>query len=292
MNAIAASELIINERGAIHHLNCRPEEIAPLVIAVDDPTRVFEVSKYFDKIYFQNSHLEFVTHTGTIGNTALSVLNTGIGINNIDIAMNELDALVNINFKTRQIKSNPVSLKIVHIGTSGSSQGDIPVGAFVASSHGLGLDNLLHFYQFENNEEEKQILQSFKTHTQIHTSVSAPYINSAGISLLKHFVRGFHIGITATCPGFYGPQGRVLRMGLKNPHLQELLSSFRLGNHRICNFDMGTAAIYGIGNILSHQCLSLSVVTSNRITGELTRNADAAIEKLIKNTLDILTTNV
>ncbi len=291
MNALAASELIVNERGAIYHINCRPEEIAPLIITVGDPDRVPVISKYFDEIYFKNSHREFVTHTGRIGNQKVSVLSTGIGPDNIDIVLNELDALANIDMVTRQIKPHPVSLKIVRMGTAGSLQKDIPVDSFVASTHGLGLDNLLNFYCLENNEEEKQILHAFQTHTQIHSAFTNPYISGAGVSLLKNFAKGYHAGITVTCPGFYGPQGRVLRMGLKHPHLISQLTSFRFGNHRIGNFEMETSAIYGMGKILGHQCLSLSVIVANRVSQDFSKNATVAIENLIKTSLEILISN-
>lgn len=291
MNFLAASELIINERGAIYHLNCRPEEIAPTIITVGDPDRVAKVSKHFDEIYFRNAHREFVTHTGRIGKQSISVVSTGIGPDNIDIVLNELDALANINFETRQLKPAPVSLKIIRMGTAGSLQKDIPVDSFVASTHGLGLDNLLNFYQPENNEQEVQILQAFQTHTQIQSGTSLPYISSAGVSLLKNFASGYHLGITVTCPGFYGPQGRVLRMGLKHPNLIDQLTSFRFGNHRIANFEMETSAIYGMGKILGHQCLSLSAIVANRVTGDFSKESDLTIEKLIKTSLDILISN-
>ena len=153
-SSIAPSELIINERGAIYHLNCRPEEMAQTIITVGDPDRVKEVSKHFDRIEYQNQHREFITHTGYIGNKRLSVVSTGIGPDNIDIVINELDALANIDFNTRQVKESLTSLNIIRVGTSGSLQADIPVDHFVASTHGLGLDNLLNFYQHHNNEEE------------------------------------------------------------------------------------------------------------------------------------------
>ncbi len=286
MSTIAASELIINERGAIYHLNCRPEEIAPTIITVGDPDRVKEVSKHFDSIEYRNHHREFITHTGYIGKKRLTVVSTGIGPDNIDIVLNELDALVNIDLSTRTIRDTLTSLQIIRVGTSGSLQKDIPVDSFVASTHGLGIDNLLNFYLFQNNEEEKQILHAFQTHTQIHQGISAPYVNGAGIHLLKQFVQHFHQGITVTCPGFYGPQGRVLRMGLAQPQLIDRLSSFQFGQHRITNFEMETSAIYGMGKILGHHCLSLSAIVANRISKEFSKDGNAAIEKLIVQTLE------
>jgi uridine phosphorylase len=285
MKSIEASELIITDRGAIYHMNCRPEEIATTVITVGDPDRVKEVSKHFDSIEFKNQHREFVTHTGYLGKKRISVTSTGIGPDNIDIVLNELDALVNIDFETRTIKDTLTPLNIIRVGTSGSLQKEIPVDSFVASTHGLGLDNLMNFYQHQNNEEEKQIIHSFNTHTQLHHGISAPYITGAGVSLLKEFVDGFHSGITVTCPGFYGPQGRVLRMGLTQPQLIDSLTSFSFGQHRISNFEMETSAIYGMGKVLGHHCLSLSAIVANRISREFSKDGAAAVEKLISKTL-------
>ncbi len=292
MKSIEPSELIINDRGAIYHINCRPEEIAQTVITVGDPDRVKEVSKHFDKIEFKNQHREFITHTGYLGKKRLSVTSTGIGPDNIDIVLNELDALVNIDFETRTIRESLQSINIIRVGTSGSLQKEIPVDSFVASTHGLGIDNLMNFYQHQNNEEEKQIMHSFNTHTQLHHGISAPYITGAGVSLLKEFVDGFHRGITVTCPGFYGPQGRVLRMGLTQPQLIDSLTSFNFGQHRISNFEMETAAIYGMGKVLGHHCLSLSAIVANRITREFSKDGGAAVEKLIEKTLEIIDSNI
>lgn len=288
MNRIAESELIINNRGAVYHINCRPEEIAHTIITVGDPDRVAEVSKHFDRIEFKNQHREFVTHTGFVGQKRISCVSTGIGPDNIDIVINELDALVNIDFETRQIKEKLTPLNIVRVGTSGSLQRSIPVDSFVASTHGLGLDNLMNFYLLNNNEEEKQLLQAFNTHTQMHQRISNPYISAADISLLKNFVEGFHQGITVTCPGFYGPQGRVLRMGLTHPELIDQLTSFNFGQHRITNFEMETSAIYGMGKVLGHHCLSLSAIVANRIAKEFSKDGAAAVENLIVKTLEIL----
>ena len=292
MSRIAESELIINNRGAIYHLDCIPTEIATNIITVGDPDRVKEVSKHFDKIECKNQHREFVTHTGFIGNKRISCISTGIGTDNIDIVLNELDALVNIDFATRQIKEQLTHLNIIRIGTSGSLQKNIPVDSFVASSHGLGIDNLLNFYLLQNNNEEEQLVQQFITQTQLHNKFAHPYISSASGFLLKHFVTGFHQGITVTCPGFYGPQGRVLRMGLANAALIDNLTTFSFGNHRISNFEMETAGIYGLGKILGHHCLSVNAIVANRITKEFSKDANAAVDNLIKKSLQILTENI
>lgn len=288
MHRIEASELIINQRGAVYHLNCRPEEIAETIITVGDPDRVSEVSKHFDHIEFKNQHREFVTHTGTIGSKRLSVVSTGIGPDNIDIVLNELDALVNINFEERQINSTLKSLKIIRLGTSGSLQQHIPVDSFVASTHGLGLDNLLNFYIHQHNEQELQILDAFKKHTHLQQGISEPYIHAASVSLLKEFVAGYHQGITVTCPGFYGPQGRVLRLGLAHPELINQFGNFQFGQHQITNFEMETSAIYGLGHILGHQCLSLSAIVANRISKEFSKDGAATVENLIVKSLEII----
>ena len=287
MNRIAASELIINDRGAVYHVNCRPEEIANTVITVGDPDRVKEVSKHFDRVECKNNHREFVTHTGFIGSKRISVVSTGIGPDNIDIVLNELDALVNIDFETRTIKENLTQLNIIRVGTSGSLQEEIPVDSFVVSTHGLGLDNLMNFYRHSNNDEELQIKQSFVTHTQID-AVTQPYIFGASPALLKEFVKDFHHGITVTCPGFYGPQGRVLRLGLAQPNLIDSLTSFGFGNHRISNFEMETSAIYGLGKTLGHHCLSLSAIVANRISKEFSKDGNAGVENLIVKALGVV----
>jgi uridine phosphorylase len=292
MSRIAESELIINPRGAIYHLDLRPEEIAGTVITVGDPDRVREVSKHFDSVEVIRQHREFITHTGYVGKKRLTVLSSGIGPDNIDIVVNELDALVNIDFESRQIKSQLKPINIIRIGTSGSLQPDIPVDAFVASTHGLGIDNLLNFYRHEQNDEEQQLLQSFVTHTQLHGPMSHPYISSAAASLLKHFVKDFHRGITVTCPGFYGPQGRVLRLGVFNPGLINRLTDFRFGQHRVTNFEMETSAIYGLGKLLGHNCLALNAIVANRVKQEFSKDGKTAVEKLIVRFLEIFSSSI
>lgn len=286
MQRIAESELIITPRGSIYHLDIHPEELAPTVITVGDPGRVQEVSKHFDRVEYRNSHREFISHTGYIGNKRLTVLSSGIGPDNIDIVINELDALVNIDFTSRTIKPVLTSLNILRLGTSGSLQYDIPVDSFVASTHGLGIDNLLNFYRFSHNDEEQQLLQAFVTQTQLHQSISQPYISGAGSSLLKHFVDGFHRGITVTCPGFYGPQGRILRLGLSNPELVDRLTQFSYGAHRITNFEMETSAIYGLGRLLGHQCLSVNAIVANRVAKQFSKDGKQAVENLIVRVLE------
>lgn len=287
---IAESELIINNRGAIYHLDLRPEEIAPTVILVGDPDRVKEVSKHFDEITVQRAHREFISHTGRVGKKPISVISSGIGTDNIDIVMNEIDALVNIDFETRTIKNQHTSLSIFRFGTCGSLQADIPVDAMVAGTHGLGIDNLLNYYLPQNNSEEEQIIQHFLQHTQLGPSFAQPSIASCSAHLIKHFGAEYHKGITVTCPGFYGPQGRVLRLGLAYPQLINQFTSFYFGNHRIANFEMETSAIYGLGKLLGHHCLSLNAIVANRIIKQFSKDGKAAVENLIQKSLAIIET--
>jgi len=288
MARIAESELIVNNRGAIYHLDLRPEELASNIIVVGDPGRVELVSRYFDRIEVKAHHREFITHTGSVGKKRVSVISTGIGTDNIDIVLNEVDALVNIDLSTREIKPNLSSVNIIRIGTCGSLQADVPVDGHVAGTHGLGIDNLLNFYRLEQNNEEKELLHSFVTHTQLHGQMAYPYIAGAGVSLIKHFVKDFYHGITVTCPGFYGPQGRVLRLGIRNPNLINSLTSFRFGQHRISNFEMETSAIYSLGKLLGHHCLSLNAVVANRVQKEFSKDAGIAVDNLIKKVLNII----
>src|SRR5579862_9444690 len=275
MQRIEESELIINDRGAVYHLNIKPEELAHHIITVGDPERVDLVGKFFDRIETKSRHREFVSCTGLVGKRRITVVSTGIGTDNIDIVLNELDALVNVDFETRTIKKSLTQLNIIRIGTAGSLQLNIPVDSFVVSTHGLGIDNLLNFYVHQQNEEEKELLHSFVTLTQMHNLFSHPYITGASSSLIKHFVNGFHQGITVTCPGFYGPQGRVIRLGLSNPTFIDKLTQFQFGNHRIANFEMETAGIYGLGKILNHHCLSISAIVANRINKQFSKDGNS-----------------
>jgi uridine phosphorylase len=289
MQRIAESELIINSRGAIYHLDVRPDELAETVIVVGDPDRVKKVSVHFDKIEHRLQHREFITHTGYIGSKHLSVISTGIGPDNIDIVFNELDALANIDFETREVKSNLTKLNIIRFGTSGSLQADIPVDAFVASSHGLGLDNLLNFYSYKKTSDDKAMADAFIEQTGLDTAITNPYAFSGSEKLLQKFGDGFHKGITVTCPGFFGPQGRVLRLPLASPGLVDKLTHFSFNNHRITNFEMETSAIYGLGRLMGHECMSVNAIIANRVVKEFSKDSNAAVEKLIIKALEALT---
>jgi uridine phosphorylase len=285
---IAHSELIITNESCIYHLDLAPDEIADTVILVGDPARVPMVSKYFDEIVVRKAHREFITHTGYLGSKKISVVSTGIGCDNIDIVLNELDALVNIDFKTREVFAEKRSLTIIRLGTSGALQPDIPVDSLVASTFGIGLDNLLHYYRYEHNAEESFILNDFKNHTSLNGSLLQPYVTEGSFRLLNHFSQDMIHGITATCPGFYAPQGRRLRLPLAFPNLVSQLSDFRSGMHRITNFEMETSAIYGLGKLLGHQCLSISTIIANRSLKTFSANAPQAVDLMIKKALTVI----
>lgn len=288
MNPIAESELILDKRGAVYHLGLRPEELAETVLLVGDPDRVEKVSRHFDKIDFTGKHREFITHTGYLGTKRISVISTGIGPDNIDIALNEIDALANIDFGTRTIKPVLTSLNLIRLGTSGSLQANIGVDSFVAGTHGLGFDNVMHFYNKQNNEEELQLVEAFASHTGLTTGNVIPYIFEGSDTLIQTFSNGYTQGITVGCPGFFGPQGRVLRLSLAYPGMVNKLTDFKFNNHFIANFEMESSAIYGLGRLLGHQCISLNVIVANRVTKQFSSNGDKAVEKLIGHSLNIL----
>lgn len=288
MQRIPESELILNDRGAIYHIGAVPGEIAETIILVGDPDRVSMVSKYFDKIELKLQHREFITHTGYIGTKRISVVSTGIGPDNIDIAMNELDALANIDFTTRTIKAEHTSLRIFRFGTSGSLQEDVAVDSLVAGSHGLGFDNVMHFYKLKNNSSENDIIRHFRQHTGLESGFVIPYIFESSQQLLNQFSEGYRQGITVACPGFYGPQGRILRLELAYPGLIEKLTSFRFDDHLISNFEMESSAIYGLGKALGHCCLSLNVIVANRVTKEFSKDGTAAVIRLIEKSLNVI----
>lgn len=288
MKIIPESELILSKRGAIYHLDLLPEEVADTIITVGDPDRVKAVSMYFDRLEVARQHREFVTHTGHIGKKRLSVISTGIGTDNIDIVLTELDALFNIDLQSRQVKSNLTTLKIIRVGTSGALQPDTAIDSIVSSGFAIGMDNLLNFYQLENTPFEKELLFAFLNHVQENHIAFLPYIAGGSDSLLSDFSAISARGITITCPGFYGPQGRILRAAPAFPQLINQLSTFSMPGQRITNFEMETAGIYGMARILGHEAISLSTIIANRIEKKFSRNPNKSVDKLIKLTLEKL----
>jgi uridine phosphorylase len=286
MKQIPESELILNKDGSIYHLNLHPEEISDLIINVGDPDRVEKVSRYFEKIELKKQKREFVTHTGYYQGKRISVISTGIGTDNIDIVYNELDALANIDFKTRMIRERHRQLTLVRIGTSGALQSDIPVDSFVFSTYGLGLDGLLNFYNLKNDDEENKIILKFREHYPTSGLFARSYVSKCSSLLETILSEGMAKGITVSCSGFYGPQGRVLRLSLAMPDMLEKLNSFSYQQHRITNFEMETGAMYGLSKLLGHHCCSVNVIVANRLKQQFSKNADSAMDKLIVTVLD------
>lgn len=287
MKPIPESELILNADKSVYHLQLHENEIADTVITVGDPDRVKEVSKHFDKIEVKKQNREFVTHTGWIGKKRITVISTGIGPDNIDIVLTELDAAVNVDLKTRLIKTQKKSLQIIRVGTSGALQADVPVDGFVASSFGLGLDNLMNYYQPKFTMTEKNIAAEFSKQVLSKNSGIHPAVVSSSAGLLKLFSdKEISKGITVTCPGFYGPQGRVVRNKLALPNLIDDLNKFQFRNHRITNFEMETSAIYGMARMMGHKALSLNAIVANRVLKQFSKNGHKAVQHLIKLALE------
>jgi uridine phosphorylase len=285
---IQSSELILNPDGSVYHLNLLPENIAHDIIFVGDQNRVEKITQFFDSIEFSQQKREFKTQTGIFKGKRITVMSTGIGPDNIDIVMNELDALVNVDLKTRQPKTNLTSLNIIRIGTSGSLQADIPCDSFVLSKFGLGLDNMLRSYHIDeisNSEMEN----AFINHTNWDNRKGQPYAISCS-KKLENLIESnkIHKGITATAGGFYGPQGRVLRLNIQDENLNSKMDSFSFNENRITNLEMETAAIYGLGKLLGHECLSLNAIIANRASGTFSKDPYKAVDELIAYTLDKL----
>jgi len=284
--SIKESELILNPDGGIYHLNLKPENVAETIILVGDQDRVEKVSKHFDSIEFKTQKREFRTHTGFYKGKRISVISTGIGPDNIDIVINELDALFNIDLETRKPKDTVTSLDIIRVGTSGSLQKDIPVDAFVLSSHGLDLNGMLHSYQIKP-VTIPDIEDAFIKQTDWQTNKARPLIISNSEILEKRLEsKSVYKGITATAGGFYGPQGRVLRLPVQDPSLNHKMDTFNFNGLRITNLEMETSAIYGLSKLLGHHAVSLNVIIANRADGTFSQNPGEAIKNLIMYTLN------
>jgi uridine phosphorylase len=285
---IQNSELILNPDGSVYHLNLRPEHIAHDIIFVGDQNRVEKITQFFDSIEFSTQKREFKTQTGIYKGKRISVMSTGIGPDNIDIVVNELDALVNIDLETRQPKENLTSLNIIRIGTSGSLQEDIPVDSFVMSKFALGLDNMLRSYLIDD-VTNVAIEDAFIKHTNWDIRKGRPYAIASSEELEK-LIESDKIfkGITATAGGFYGPQGRVLRLNIQDEELNNKMDSFNFNDERITNLEMETAAIYGLSALLGHKALSLNAIIANRASGTFSTDPYKAVDELIAYTLNKL----
>ncbi|MFM2214338.1 MAG: hypothetical protein RL427_1601 [Bacteroidota bacterium] len=285
---IQSSELILNPDGSVYHLNLKPEHIATDIIFVGDQNRVEKITQFFDRIEFSTQKREFKTQTGLFKGKRITVMSTGIGPDNIDIVMNELDALVNIDLETRKPKEQLTALNIIRIGTSGSLQADIPCDSIVMSQYGLGLDNMLRSYLVDAISET-EIEDAFIEQTQWDVKKGRPYVIRASETLEKRIESAtIHKGFTGTAGGFYGPQGRVLRLEIQDPELNSKMDRFAFKGIKMTNLEMETAAIYGLGKLLGHECLSLNAIIANRALGTFSEDPYKAVDALIAYTLDKL----
>lgn len=284
--SIKDSELILNPDGSIYHLNLKPENISNHFIFVGDPDRVDKVTSHFDSIEFSTQRREFKTVTGVYKGKRLSVISTGIGPDNIDIVLNELDALVNIDFTTRTIKEEHTPLYIVRIGTSGSLQKDIPVDSFLMSTHSLDINGMLRSY-VTDHISHPEIENAFVSHTNWSDKKCSPLVISNSKELeAKISSTIVYKGMTATAGGFYGPQGRVLRLAIQDPNLNHKMDSFQHNGIRVTNLEMETSAIYGLSKLLGHHACSMNAIIANRALGEFSQNPDKVIGDLITYTLN------
>jgi len=289
MNRIGESELIINADGSIFHLHLKPENIADTIILVGDQDRVEMVSEYFDNIEFKVQNREFKTHTGTYNGQRISVLSTGIGTDNIDIVVNELDALANIDLKTRLPKKTHKTLNLIRIGTSGALQGDIPVDTPVLSVTSIGFDGLLNFYEGNEKLGNFDIKNAFKKHTDWNEKLPDPYFVNASEYLINKIGEGMTKGITISAPGFYGPQGRVLRLNTIDNNLNEKITAFDFEGRKITNYEMESSAIAGLSALLGHNAITVCSIIANRIRKEYSQDYKIAVKKLVQTILDRIT---
>lgn len=279
------AELILNPDGSVYHLHLRPDELADTILLVGDPGRVPMVSAYFDSLEVQKEHREFITHTGRLGKQRISVISTGIGTDNIDIVVNELDALANIDLETQRINQTHRRLNLIRIGTSGALQADLDVDSVIVSAYGLGLDSLLHFYKTQAQPDTDKILEAINRQFQL--PFLTPYLFAADAELL-HLFSGFHSGITVTGNGFYGPQGRTLRASARFPDLLDRLTAIQLSGIRITNFEMETAAIYGLAAFLGHRALSVNAIIANRIQNRFSSNPGKTVLNTIEEVIKLV----
>lgn len=283
MNHLSASELILNRNGSVYHLNLLPENVADIIITVGDPDRVAQVSRHFNSIEFKIRKREFVTHTGTYNGKRLSVISSGIGTDNVEILMNELDILANVDLKTRKIKETKKQLEIIRIGTSGAIQDQIPVGSYVVSKSALGLDSLMFFYNLFQSDFDREITAEIQKSIGIYFQ---PYYVQGSARLMNKFGYDMIQGNTLTCPGFYAPQGREIRVSSLIENLIQKISQYQKEEFHITNLEMETAGYYALGKIFDHEVLSLNAIVANRISNKFAGNPEKTIAELIELTLE------
>ena len=286
---IPASQLVLNNEGAIYHLNLHPDQLADNVIMVGDPGRVDMIASFFDKIEVERQNRELVTRTGWFNGKRITVLSTGMGTDNLDIVMNELDALANIDLKTRMPKETHRSLNLIRLGTCGALQPDIEPGDNVATRYAIGLDGLLYFYEKHKEVNEIAMRDAFIEQMDYPKDLPKPYVVEGSKMLFDKLAEGYYQGVTATAPGFYGPQGRTLRMHLSYPENNNKIENFDYQGWRVCNFEMESSALYGLGKMMGHNCLTVCVAIANRVTEKFTTDYHPYVRKLVESTLERLT---
>lgn len=283
---LAASELILNSDGSIYHLNLLPEDIAGTIITVGDPDRVGDVSKYFDSIELKKGKREFITHTGYLNGKRISVISTGIGTDNIDIVLNELDALVNIDFASRTENNKKTVLNFIRIGTSGAIQSDISIDSFLLSETAIGLDGLMHFYKTSGKQND-DFASSLISHLEWQVKNITPYVFNSDMELAKVLNSNrIRFGISVTNAGFYGPQGRSIRLSPQLSDFHHKLQAFTYQNKKITNLEMETAGIYGLATLLGHKAVSMNAILANRVTGEFSKKPTKTVDNLIQYCLE------
>jgi uridine phosphorylase len=285
MASISETDLIINSDGSVYHLSLKPEHISDTIIAVGDPSRVFRVSQHYDQIDFEMNKREFITHKGKYKGKDVTVMSTGMGTDNVEIFLTELDALANIDFKTRMVKEKKRSLKIIRLGTSGSLQEDIRLGTHLVSDYGIGLDTLMCFYNLRQTGFENIISSKLKEYLDLPFK---PYCVKGSVSLKEQFAFDMVSGNTITAPGFYGPQGRNVRIPVKYPHLIEDLMYFHHDDFWLSNLEMETAGYYAMARLMGHEMISLNAILANRARNKFSKDPQKVVDGLIKKVLDRL----
>lgn len=283
MNKFAETDLILNKDGSVYHLNLKPENISENIIVVGDPGRVYRVSKHFESIQFEMNKREFITHTGTYNNKRVTVMSTGMGVDNIEIVMIELDALFNIDLKKRTPKAKKRSLNIIRIGTSGAIQEDMKVGSQVVSEYAIGMDNLIHYYDMKHSEFELELGEKLQKELNLPFT---PYVVKSSDKLMEKFGNDFVLGNTITTPGFYAPQGRQLRIGLKDPKFLDRITHFNHKGFWMTNFEMESSMLYAQARMLGHNAISVNAILGNRARGTFSKNPYRTVDSVIGKVLD------
>jgi uridine phosphorylase len=277
MRKIAETDLILNADGSVYHLGLLPEHVGELIITVGDPDRVAKISKYLDWVEYRVYRREFVTHVGYLGGKKITIISTGMGTDNIDIVMNELDALVNSDLGNRTVKEKLTTLNIIRVGTSGALHPEIKVGTHIYSDIAIGIDSLAHFYNAKNREVE--MTESLKKNLGLKFDIVACYGSQ---TLISQYCDDMLEGVTVTCPGFYAPQGRMLRIAPTFPDLIPSMVSFNHNNRKITNFEMETSGYYLLSSLMGHNIVSISTILANRATNDFSADPEKEIEKLIQ----------